>query len=168
MIEEWIENIKGIWERYYSLSGLISLILLMANLFLVALFLIGPKKREQSSPDFPKVQEVIKTASPAIKESPDMNEDTTIMVDIKGAVQKEGVYQLAKGSRLTDAIALAGGLKAEADKEAINLAEKLSDEQLIYVARQGENRSLIDVTEKESMSVTSSQGVGKDKLNPWC
>lgn len=48
----------------------------------------------------------------------------TIVVDVKGAVQKEGVYTLKEGSRVSDAIAKAGGLSQDADKKSSILLKK--------------------------------------------
>ena len=50
-----------------------------------------------------------------------------IVVQIAGAVPRPGVYALAKGSRVQDAISAAGGFLAEADKTGINLARALDD-----------------------------------------
>ncbi|MCK1199333.1 helix-hairpin-helix domain-containing protein [Streptococcus uberis] len=92
------------------------------------------------------------------KTSPEME---TIMVDIKGAVVKEGVYQLQRNSRVTDAIQIAGGLRDDADPNAINLAQKLSDEAILYVARKGENKSIIDSQGQQSSSI--EQGGQRDQ-----
>ena len=50
-----------------------------------------------------------------------------IVVQIAGAVPRPGVYALARGSRVQDAISAAGGFLAEADKTGINLARALED-----------------------------------------
>lgn len=44
---------------------------------------------------------------------------------------------------MRDVIELAGGLTSEADKHAINFAEKLTDEQVVYVPKQGEEISVL-------------------------
>lgn len=95
------------------------------------------------------------------KTNPEME---TIMVDIKGAVVKEGVYQLQRNSRVTDAIQIAGGLRDDADPNAINLAQKLSDEAILYVARKGENKSIIDSQGQQSSS-TEQGGQRDQKVN---
>ena len=91
----------------------------------------------------------------------------TIVVDVKGAVQKEGVYTLKEGSRVSDAIAKAGGLTQEADKKSINLAQKVTDEAIIYVAKTDENISVVSqasasTSGNSSATSTSSQS---DKIN---
>ena len=56
-----------------------------------------------------------------------------IIVQITGAVPRPGVYALAKGSRVQDAISAAGGFLAEADKTGINLARALDDGEQLEV-----------------------------------
>ncbi len=62
---------------------------------------------------------------------------STIAVYVVGEVAKPGVYYLPAGSRIVDAIRLAGGLTASADMASINMAMKLSDGMQIYVAPVG-------------------------------
>jgi len=53
--------------------------------------------------------------------------ETPLIVHITGAVPRPGVYALAQGSRVQDAISAAGGFLAEAEKTGINLARALED-----------------------------------------
>ena len=57
----------------------------------------------------------------------------TVFVDIKGAVNKPGVYEVKEGSRIVDVIKKAGNLKKEADTSIINLSKKVSDEMYIII-----------------------------------
>jgi competence protein ComEA len=50
-----------------------------------------------------------------------------IIVHVTGAVPRPGVYALAQGSRVQDAISAAGGFLADAEKTGINLARALED-----------------------------------------
>jgi competence protein ComEA len=63
--------------------------------------------------------------------------DTHSTVHVVGAVRRAGVYRLAAGQRVQDAIARAGGATAHADLQAINLAAKVADGQQIVVPRKG-------------------------------
>lgn len=71
-----------------------------------------------------------------------VSEPQKIMIDIEGAVVKPGVYQLGLDSRFVDALAAAGGLSSEADRDFveknINLVKKVSDGLKIYIPRVGE------------------------------
>lgn len=55
-----------------------------------------------------------------------------------GEVQREGVYYLAKGARIDDAILAAGGFTDSADRSYWNLAAFIYDGQQIYVPAKGE------------------------------
>lgn len=57
----------------------------------------------------------------------------SIYVHIAGAVKVPGVYELAQGKRVIDAIAAAGGGTPDSAVNSINLAEPLSDGQRLYV-----------------------------------
>jgi|SRR5450759_848972 competence protein ComEA len=63
---------------------------------------------------------------------------TTIEVYVTGAIQKPDVYSLPTGSIVKDLINTAGGATADADLEAINLAQRLTDQMHIHVPRKDE------------------------------
>ena len=71
-----------------------------------------------------------------VKEEP--LEQDLITVDVKGAVKSPGIYDLPVGSRVNDAVQKAGGLTEQADSKSLNLAQKVSDEALVYVPSKGE------------------------------
>lgn len=73
----------------------------------------------------------------------------TILVDIKGAVMRPGVYELAFDARLQELILLAGGLNELAEDRSLNLAEKLVDQQMIYVATKEEVAFTMPLPEKQ-------------------
>ena len=60
-----------------------------------------------------------------------------IVVDVAGAIEKPGVYKLPSNSRIGDALVVAGGLSASADRAWIaanlNLAEKLEDGEKVFI-----------------------------------
>jgi len=58
---------------------------------------------------------------------------TPLVVDVAGAVPRPGVYELAQGSRIKDAVEIAGGFLAQADKSSLNLAEPLQDGQKLDI-----------------------------------
>lgn len=61
-----------------------------------------------------------------------------ILVYVCGAVQKPGVYQLGEGSRVADAVNMAGGFAPEADLNSLNLAKQVSDGEKVFVSRVGQ------------------------------
>ena len=56
-----------------------------------------------------------------------------VYVYVCGEVISPGVYELTAGSRVKDAIVMAGGLSEEADFTAVNQAQKLKDQDKIVV-----------------------------------
>ena len=62
-----------------------------------------------------------------------VTENTVIYVDVTGAVKAPGVYTLPPGSRVFEAIALAGGAREDASLENLNQAGILQDGQQIRV-----------------------------------
>ncbi|MCM3543208.1 helix-hairpin-helix domain-containing protein [Priestia megaterium] len=81
-----------------------------------------------------------------------------VMVDIKGAVQKPGVYQLPKDARVKDALAQAGGATKEANLRQLNLASKLQDEMAVYIPAAGE-----EIPPSSPVSSISSSGTSNDQ-----
>lgn len=66
-------------------------------------------------------------------DNPDKGNELVITVHIAGEVQKPGVYTLPLGSRMEDAIAIAGGLTGNADNSIINLARPIEDGLRIFI-----------------------------------
>ncbi len=58
---------------------------------------------------------------------------TELVVHVAGAVAAPGVVRLGAGTRVTDAVTAAGGLRADADPDRINLAAPLTDGQRVVV-----------------------------------
>lgn len=66
-------------------------------------------------------------------ESEAPNEIKEVRVDIKGAINKPGVYTLSSSSIIDDVIKLAGGLKKNADTSNINLSKQIENEMVIRI-----------------------------------
>ena len=82
------------------------------------------------------------------------------IVDVKGQVNFPGVYEVEEHLRVHDVIQLAGGFLEMANETAINLAQKISDEMVIYVPHLDEE---INNTSTDAWS--PSQDAKKDSLN---
>ena len=61
-----------------------------------------------------------------------------VVVNVVGAVRRSGVYRLAEGARVADAIRRAGGPTRKADIALVNLAAPLADGQQVVVPRRTE------------------------------
>jgi competence protein ComEA len=60
-----------------------------------------------------------------------------VTVHVAGAVHRPGVYRLAPGARVDDALRRAGGPRPRADLTAVNLAAKLEDGRQVLVPERG-------------------------------
>lgn len=60
-----------------------------------------------------------------------------LVVYVSGRVRHRGVFRLAPGSRVQDALRAAGGALPGSDLEGINLAQPLSDGEHVLVAKAG-------------------------------
>ncbi len=61
-----------------------------------------------------------------------------VVIDVGGAVRQPGVYRLALGSRVVDALEVAGGPAEDIDLDQINLASTINDGQRVWFTRKGE------------------------------
>jgi competence protein ComEA len=61
-----------------------------------------------------------------------------LYVHVFGAVTAPGLYRLAEGARVVDAVAAAGGMTADADAAGVNLARPVADGEQLRVPAVGE------------------------------
>jgi len=94
------------------------------------------------------------------EEKDESAEQDLITVDVKGAVKSPGIYDLPVGSRVHDAVQKAGGLTEEADSKSLNLAQKISDEALVYVPTKRE-----EVASQQTGSGTTASTSKDKKVN---
>ncbi|HEM3181654.1 helix-hairpin-helix domain-containing protein [Streptococcus suis] len=129
---------------------------------LMATFLIfsQPAKSDQTGlTDFSQPQQSSSSQEQLEEVSTEASEEPTqLVVDVKGAVVKPGLYTLEAGARVNDAVEVAGGLTSQADPKSINLAQKLSDEAVVYVASKDENISVV-------ASTTTSSAMSQEEKN---
>ncbi|SFJ19030.1 competence protein ComEA [Halobacillus dabanensis] len=109
------------------------------------------------------------------KQGDKVQDDTmaeVVKVDIKGEVQKPGVYTLSSDKRVDDAIKEAGGMKDSADNSSVNLAQKLQDEMVIHVTAIQEggqveiastSEAIISINTATLSDIESLKGIGPSK-----
>jgi competence protein ComEA len=90
--------------------------------------------------------------------------DVKNLVDVKGAVENPGVYEVMLDERVIDVIEKAGGLKEGADETKINFAGRVTDEMVLYIPLIGEEGENMIVSAGAS-STSTSQGEGKININ---
>lgn len=101
-------------------------------------------------------------------EESEEDEQEMIYVHVCGAVINPGVYELPGGSRVYDAINLAGGFDTEADTEATNLVETVTDGEQIRIPFIGESMitessGLIDINQAEVTELCEIPGIGESR-----
>ena len=133
-MEELIERIK----EYKIIVICASLGLVLGGFFLLKPVAQTPAKESN-------LQTEVTTVSKDEKEDKNQKEEVVeqdlITVDVKGAVKSPGIYDLPVGSRINDAVQKAGGFTDNADSKSINLAQRISDEALVYVPTKEEATS---------------------------
>jgi competence protein ComEA len=72
-------------------------------------------------------------ASPA----PTVAAAPSLVVDVAGAVRRPGLVHLAKGARVADAVARAGGLTRRAERSGVNFAALVVDGEQVLVPERG-------------------------------
>lgn len=99
----------------------------------------------------PVVQPVTEDTGDITPHSP-IEDDGTVVVDVKGEVKQPGVYEIDSSLRVNDVITLAGGFTSEANQFVVNLAQKVHDEMTIIIPS-------LEEDSPESYPLTTSQKV---------
>ncbi len=81
------------------------------------------------------------TVAQVVVAEPEAAAESSVTVHVVGAVSTPGVYSLPSGSRVSDAIAAAGGVTGNAAEEGINLARVLADGEQVRMLTQTEYES---------------------------
>ncbi len=155
-----------IWEQRSNLERILLIIILG---FIVSFIWIFNGKMKSDVPledPFAITEsEVNMPASTKQEESPPRNEEknSIVIVDVKGAVKKPGVFHMNAGQRVNEAILLAGGFLDEADPNRVNLAQAVQDEMVIYVPELGEEgEPLLQASRKDDGKVNLNQAVSSE------
>lgn len=119
-------------NNHFYQKGLV-IVLIIALLVMAGVGIkIRSKEQEIAFTAFEDYNEIVE------KTTNDEKSSGTIYVDIDGAVNSPGVYELNDGDRVNDAINMAGGLKDNAYTKNLNKAKKLIDGEKIYIITEEE------------------------------
>ncbi|MGD6940905.1 helix-hairpin-helix domain-containing protein [Cytobacillus gottheilii] len=121
------------------------LICLGAGMLILFLFFSGNEGDEltQINEEAVRQQEALPVTEEVIEEP--VEEEIIILVDVKGSVENPGVYEAEDGDRVVDLIAEAGGLENDADEKMINFAQRVTDEMVLYIPKEGEESAGIEL-----------------------
>jgi competence protein ComEA len=86
-------------------------------------------------------------------------------VYVSGAVAHPGVYALPWDSRVEQAVAAAGGGTADADLLRVNLAQRVHDEQQIYVPHKSEAVTPVLPTPVPPTPIAGTSSIPGQKVN---
>jgi len=101
----------------------------------------------------------------------DLDETTGVIVEVVGAVNSPGVYQLAPDARVEDAVNKANGFRDDADLDwvakIINRASRVTDGQKIYIKSIDEQSNDVSANyDQGSMGgIDNSIGVDQNPIN---
>lgn len=100
--------------------------------------------------------------------------EARIFVHVCGAVRDPGLKELPAGSRVFDALELAGGFAEDADEAAVNLAGFLKDGQQLYFPAVGEQvqsaaaEGKLDLNQADEAALRSLPGIGESRAKAIC
>lgn len=144
-------------KKYWKLIFFVFTIILMAS--------VGFYYENNNSVATPNVKKLSVSKKEDDAKSITVN---TVFVDVKGAVNAPGVYEIDEGRRIIDAINLAGGLAEGANTINLNLSKKVSDEMyiVVYTSKQIDNYKKKNTSEK--LVCVADECVCPDEKNDAC
>lgn len=125
--------------------------------------------------------EIVEAAGEETDKVPASNKEEAlpeiILVDVKGAVKKPGVYRGEREERVGDIISRAGGLSETADASQVNFAQRIEDEMVIFIPVKGEgdpssissstagsqNSNSININKADAEELQNIPGIGPAK-----
>lgn len=151
-----MEKFKELWlmYRYQIIVG--------ATVLFGGLLLLGYRAIKPASvPEAPSFSSAASSSLAASVSTAGSSQSARVCVDVKGAVQKPGVYTFKRGARVQEAIRAAGGTLPNAAMKDVNLAKELADQQIIYIPAVGEQAA----TPETGGPANSDTTAGKAPVN---
>ncbi|RLT29020.1 MAG: ComEA family DNA-binding protein [Chloroflexi bacterium] len=145
-------------------AAIVIWVVLIAGVLLVTWFVVAPKTvidapvvpEDPPVTQFKAAPEVEPTALPSL------------VVYVTGAVAHPGLYALATHERVGAAVAAAGGLTADADYQAVNMAEHITDGQHINIPPVTEpthsGPSTVQPTEPQQIAINTATAAELEQL----
>lgn len=124
---------------------IIVVVLIIIMCIVIGYYIISKTEKYDYS-DIEKISNIIEED----QEVDDNIIENKIVIHITGEVEEEGVIELEKGARISDAIEEAGGTTEEADLSNVNLAYSLSDGQKVKIPNINEKDEEVIVVEEKA------------------
>lgn len=160
-------DLKSKVEEYWK----IILIILVGSCLVLIIYFNTQRKTEDISEIDPYEEllaevkgEVDQMSETPLAEDEQTDSDTVaiIMADIKGAIHNPGVYKMEEGHRIIDLVEKAGGLLNDAESNAVNFAQKVEDQMVVYIPKVGEEDINIPAS---PVNKAQEQEAGKVNIN---
>ncbi len=119
---------------------------------------VGEELLNETAANIPETEE-------PSEERGDGEEKGTYVVHVCGAVKRPGVYILNEGSRIYQAIEMAGGFCEDADEDYLNQAELLFDGRKLYVPTRQEVAKAGEADNWQQMSNNTVAGIEEVLIN---
>lgn len=149
------------------IGGILFLVLLLVGSVTIPKVFAKKKEKKSNTIVLSKKEE---TSSKDVKKKEDEKAKSIFFqVDVKGAVVNPGIYTLEEGSRVIDAIRLAGDLREDADTTVLNLSKKVQDEMVIIVYTRWEVEHFKETKQlEETVQEECQKGVDGALSNDAC
>ncbi|MBW1605448.1 helix-hairpin-helix domain-containing protein [Lactobacillus sp. Sy-1] len=149
--------------RYYIIGGALAVMLILAGVLLFGGNHSAPNDNVNqlaesgvaNSGSMSESSSVTTLTSSGSSSSP----DGKMVVDIKGAVKDPGIYKVGTDTRVSDLVELAGGFTKAADHKNVNLAQRLNDQQVVYIPLKGEVKGNVHLSNSQPSQTTSSDSI---------
>lgn len=177
-MSQWKEWVEEYWKIIVSLSSIAFVVVLLLSTFVKT-----EEKHTTEDIQYESIYEELIMESiydEKIIDEEKIEKSALIMVDIKGAINSPGVYEMPNNARLLDVIEKAGGFSEDADSRTVNLAQILTDQMMIYIPAEGEEISeniqvtltseiestkRININTADSIELTQLNGIGEARAN---
>ncbi|CAI2685985.1 helix-hairpin-helix domain-containing protein [Apilactobacillus kunkeei] len=161
-ILDFSTQIKEIIDEH-AYKILIGLLLIAFSLGLVIILIMNQNSNDANNlaTDYSEQSSVVASSSSYKSQS---SASGDLYIDVKGEVKHPGVYQIPSNNRVTDVIKEAGGFKADADKQSVNLAKVLNDQDVVVVNKKGASGSSSFASSNNTITGNSANNV-KVNLN---
>lgn len=147
-------------KKKEKIIGSIAIVIILILFLIMGYFITKPKHVQTN--------DIFVDSSGQKSQSSDKSgevKDRDIEVEVKGEVRKPGVYILESGSRVKDAVDMAGGFTDSADTDSLILVKKLKDEDCIVIHKKGENANAAASAASGGIISGNSSSQGDDQID---
>ncbi len=155
-IQKYYQRFK--WKIILIVGGVSVLVCLSC-------FLLFINKNEKAVPEIQELGEQTQETTTVEETVISKNEEEQLgYVDLKGAVKKPGMYKIKENMRVLEVVECAGGFTDEANEKQVNFSQKVRDQMVIYVPKEGEEEKE-QLTTFSDESETATEKEGKVNIN---